>query len=45
MFKIKRDNRHRSRLVCLEYTQISGMDFTDNFSAVAHNIILRIALS
>ena len=45
VFKIKRDKRHRSRLVCLGYTQIPGIDFIDNFSTVVHNIILRIVLT
>ena len=45
VFKIKRDNRHRSRLVRLDYTQIPGVDFTDNFSIVIHGITLRIILS
>lgn len=35
---------HRSRLVKLGYTQIPGVDFTDNFSPVVHDVTLRVAL-
>ena len=35
---------HQSRLVSLGYTQIPGVDFTDNFSGVVHDVTLRIAL-
>ena len=45
VFKIKKDRKHRSRLVCLNYTQIPGIDFVNNFSVVIHDIILRIVLS
>ena len=45
VFKIKRDKRHRSRLVCFNYTQIPGIDFINNFSTIVYNIILRIVLS
>ena len=44
VFKVKRDGRYRSRLVALGYTQIPGVDFTDNFSSVVHDVTLRIAL-
>ena len=40
----KRDGRYRSRLVVLGYTQIPGVDFTDNFSPVVSDISLRIML-
>ena len=45
VFKIKRDNTYRSRLVALGYTQIPGVDFTDNFSPVVGDTMLRIALT
>ena len=45
VFKIKRDKKHKSRLVCLDYTQIPGINFINNFSTVVHDIILRIVLS
>ena len=44
VFKVKRNGTYRSRLVALGYTQIPGVDYTDNFSAVVHEITMRIAL-
>ena len=43
-FKRKRDGRYRSRLVALGYMQIPGIDFTDNFSPVVHDLTLWIVL-
>ena len=45
MFKIKRDGTYRARLVALGYSQIPGVDYTDNFAAVAHDVSFRIALA
>ena len=45
VFKRKRDGRYRSRLVALGYTQIPGVDFTDNFSPVISDVTLRICLT
>ena len=45
VFKRKRITmEHRSRLVALGYTQIPGLDFTDNFSPVVGDVTLRISL-
>ena len=44
VFKVKRNGTYRSRLVALGYTQIPGVDYTDNFSAVVHEITMRITL-
>ena len=44
VFKVKRDGRYRSRLVILGYTQIPGTHFTDSFSPVVSNSVLRIML-
>ena len=44
VFKIKRDGTYRARLVALGYSQIPGVDYTDNFSPVAHDVSFRIAL-
>ena len=45
VFKIKRDGTYRARLVALGYSQIPGVDYTDNFAAVAHDVSFRIALA
>ena len=43
-FTIKRDGTYRARLVALEYRQIPGVDYTDNFAPVDHDVTFRIAL-
>ena len=45
VFKIKRDGSYRARLVALGYSQIPGIDYTDNFAPVAHDVSFRIALA
>ena len=45
VFKIKRDGTYRARLVALGYSQIPGVDYTDNFAPVAHGVTIRIALA
>ena len=45
VFKIKRNGTYRARLVALGYSQISGVDYIDNFAAVAHDVSFRIALA
>ena len=45
MFRIKRDGSYRARLVALGYGQIPGVDYTDNFTPVAHDFSFRIALA
>ena len=45
VFKIKRDRTYRARLVALGYSQIPGVDYTDNFAPVAHDVSFRIALA
>ena len=45
VFKIKRDGTYGARLVALGYSQIAGVDYTDNFAPVAHDISFRIALA
>ena len=45
VFKIKRDGTYRARLVALQYSQIPGVDYTDNFAPVAHDVSFRITLA
>ena len=45
VFKIKRDGTYRARLVALGYSQIPGIDYTDNVAPVAHDVPFRIALA
>ena len=45
VFKIKRDGTYRARLVTLGYSQIPGVDYTGNFTPVAHDVSFRIALA
>ena len=45
VFKIKRDGTYRARLVALGYSEIPGVDYTDNFAPVAHDVSFRIALA
>ena len=44
VLKIKRGGTYRARLVALGYSQIPGVDYTDNFAPVAHDVTFRIAL-
>ena len=44
VFKIKRDGTYCARFVALGYSQIAGVDYTDNFAPVAHDVSFRIAL-
>jgi hypothetical protein len=44
VFKIKRNGVYRARLVALGYSQIPGVDFTDNFAPVIHDVTFRIIL-
>ena len=45
VFKLKRDGTYKARLVALGYSQIPGIDYTDNFAPVAHDVSFRIALA
>ena len=45
VFKIKRDGTYRARRVALGYSKILGVDYTDSFAPVAHDVSLRIALA
>ena len=45
VFKIKRDGTYWARLMTLGYSQIPGVDYTDNFALVAHDVSFRITLA
>ena len=45
VFNIKRDGTYRARLEALGYSQTPGVDYTDNFAPVAHDVSFRIALA
>ena len=45
VLKIKRDGTYRARSVALGYSQIPGVDYTDNLGPVAHDVSFRIALA
>ena len=44
VFKIKRDGTFRARLVACGYSQIPGVDFSDNYSPVVNDMSFRILL-
>ena len=45
VFKIKRDGSYRASLVALGYSQIPGVEFTDNFAPVVNDMTFRVALA
>ena len=45
VFKIRRDRTYRARLVALGYSQVPGVDFTDNFTPVVNDVTFRVALA
>ena len=45
VFKIKRGGTYRARLVVLGYSQIPGVDYTDNFAPAAYDVSFRITLA
>ena len=43
-FKVKKNGVFKARLVAQEFAQISGINFTNNFSPVIYETMLRIIL-
>ena len=43
--KVKRSGTCRARSVAIGYSRIPGVDYTDNFAPVAHDVSFRIALA
>ena len=47
VFNIKQNGKFRAKLVAcgyIQYSQIPGMDFTENYSPVIHDIFARILI-
>ena len=44
VFKIKRNGVYRARLVACGYSQIPGVDFSQNYSPVVHDITFRLLI-
>jgi len=44
VFKEKRDTQFRARLVCLGYSQIPGVDFSDNYVPVGNDVTFRVVM-
>ena len=44
VFKIKRNGVYRSRLVACGYSQIAGVDFSENYAPVINNVTWRTML-
>ena len=45
MFKIKKNGIYRARLVGLGYSQVPGVDFSENFSPVINDVTFRTLLA
>ena len=44
VFKEKRDGRFRARFMCLGYSQIPGVDFSDNYAPVGNDVTFRVIM-
>ena len=44
VFKIKRNETYRARLVACGYSQIPGVEFAENYSPVINDVTFRIML-
>ena len=45
VFKIKHIGVYQARLVAKGFSQIAGLDFTDNFSPVGYDVTFRVMLT
>ena len=45
VFKTKKDGVHQARLVALGYSQIPGVNYTDNFAPVINDVTFQIVLT
>ena len=45
VFKIKHNGVYQARLVAKGFSQIPGLDFTDNFSPVVNDVTFRVVLT
>ena len=45
VFKVKRYGIYRSRLVAKGFSQIPGVDFTDNYSPVVNGVTFRVVVA
>ena len=44
VFMIKKNGVYRARLVALGYSQVPGVDFTDNYAPVVNDVTMRIII-
>ena len=45
VFKVKRNGVYRARLVAKGFSQITGVDFTDNYSTVVNDVTFRVVVA
>ena len=45
VFKVKKDRTFRARLCAIGYSQIAGIDYTDNFAPVVNDVTFRTDVS
>ena len=45
VFKVKRNGVYHARLVAKGFSQIPGMDFTDNYSPVVNDVTFRVVVA
>ena len=45
VFKVKRNGVYHARLVPKDFSQIPGVDFTDNYSPVVNDVTFRVVVA